>query len=126
MEIKEHYLQQQSNINLSLVIENNPYHDISSALSPPQLNLSQVLPQPPPPPPQQQQSAPKEPSQNSTKMIPTQTNEMYHDQLLTLLKVHNNNSMNNIYYRTVPKIDKSVLTTMDLYTDPHIVICLNF
>jgi len=59
---------------------------------------------------QAQQATPK-----PAKMVIVQKNEKYHDQLLNLLKIYNNCAMNNIYYRTVPKIDQNVLTTVDLY-----------
>ena len=54
---------------------------------------------------------------NSDKFVLTKSNERYHSNVLTALSIQNNAVLNNIYYRTVPKVRKSLLISNTLYSD---------
>jgi len=44
------------------------------------------------------------------------TNDKYHEQILTLLKIDNNEPLNQLYYKQVPQINKRSLLVSDLST----------
>ena len=66
-----------------------------------------------------------QPTLGNDKFIATKCNAKYHYKILTCLSIHSNEVLNNIYYRTVPKVRNSVLMTNTLYSDIHLVFILN-
>lgn len=48
-------------------------------------------------------------------------NDPYHEQILGLLKIVNNKTLNSIYYRVVPQIKKNSLLALDLSYPPSVV-----
>lgn len=57
-------------------------------------------------------------SNDSDETVQTSANESYHEKILTLLKIQNNSTLNNIYYKTIPSIKKAPLLNLDLSASP--------
>jgi len=79
---------------------------------PPQTSLS-----PPPKETARDQESCADASERTAKedvFIVPSNNDIYHEKILSLLKISNNRILNTLYYKVVPQISKSTLLSLDL------------